>query len=168
VLRGRRIPTCCSKRSAATYAGTVSATVRARSALSPSGVLYVRLNVPSPCFWMLVSFHCTLQWSLGSSLSVVWARHADSTLLTHTDKKALHSVVKLQHSSYWQVLRGQTWHAGWCSVTEHSPHLMLSAYLAAMARGSDCRPFRKEPTVWPAGFGGSRASRGGGGVARFA
>ena len=45
---------------------------------------------------------------------------------------------------------------------------MLSACLAAMARGSDCRPLRKEPTVWPAGLGGSRATRGGGGLARFA
>jgi len=42
---------------------------------------------------------------------------------------------------------------------------MRSCSRAAMASGSCCRPRRKEPTVCPAGLGGSRASRGGGGLA---
>ena len=42
---------------------------------------------------------------------------------------------------------------------------MRSRMLAAMASGSSCRPRRKEPTVCPAGLGGRRSSRGGGGLA---
>ncbi len=36
-----------------------------------------------------------------------------------------------------------------------------------MAMGSVWRPSRKEPTVWPWGFGGSRGSRGGAGFRFF-
>jgi len=36
-----------------------------------------------------------------------------------------------------------------------------------MASGSICSPSLKEPTVWPAGLGGKRASRAGGGLAFF-
>ena len=47
-------------RSAAVYAGTVSATVLARTSVGPSGVSYLRLYNPSGCLLIDDSFQFTL------------------------------------------------------------------------------------------------------------
>ena len=46
-------------------------------------------------------------------------------------------------------------------------HLICFWRFLAMASGSICSPSLKEPTVWPAGLGGKRASLAGGGLAFF-
>lgn len=43
--------------------------------------------------------------------------------------------------------------------------LILSGIFSWIALGSICRPLVNDPTVWPAGFGGSFGSLGGGGLA---
>lgn len=152
-------PTCCCRTSAATYAGTVSATDRALRVLGPSGVSYARLKVPSPCFWMPISFHCTLHGV---------RRELHHTSLPRLQRKR--EQIPAVKRPYCCKRPQQVTEYLLCTVTVETnvADLMRSACLAAMAQGRDWRPLRKEPTVWPAGLGGRRASRGGGGLARLA